>query len=156
VLTVIPRGAFKNGFDLVDGSGRTVGGFDGSAWREGGRIAIGDESWDFRKQRSKRFELAGPQGTYATAQQTSMWSTKWHVAVGDQLFELAKRSWLSSDYEVSVGDRVVGSVDKKGVFSSKAQVSLPADMPPPVQVFVIAVVMTQWRRDGAAAAASAS
>ena len=156
MLTVNPRGVFKNGFDLVDDAGRTVGGFNGSAWREAGEIQIGAERWDFRKEKSRRFSLAGPQGTYATAEQPSMWSSRWTVAVGDRLFELAKRSWLSSDYEVSVGDRVVGSIDKKGVFSSKALVSLPAEMPPPVQVFVIADVMTQWRRDDSSASASAA
>jgi hypothetical protein len=156
VLTVVPRGAFKNGFDVVDDSGRNVGGFAGSAWRERGEIQIGDELWEYRRERSKRFALAGPQGTYATAEQASMWSSRWNIAVGDRLYELTKRSWLSSDYEVSVGDQVVGTIDKKGVFSSKALVNLPTEMPPPVQVFVIAVVMTQWRRDGAAAAGAAS
>jgi hypothetical protein len=156
VITVVPRGVFKNGFDLVDDSGRGLGGFAGSAWRENGEIEIGDERWEFRKERSKRFALVGPQGTYATAERTSVWSSAWHVAVGDRLYELAKASWLRRAYEVHVGDQVVGSVSPKGVFSSKAQVDLPADMPPPIQVFVIAVVMTQWRRDDAAASTTAT
>ena len=156
MLTVIPRGVFRNGFDLVDEAGRNLGGFAGSAWRETGEIQIGDERWEFRKQRSKRFALAGPQGTYATAERTSVWSSVWQVAVGNRLYELTKRSWFSSGYEVRVGDQVVGTLNPKGVFGSKAAVDLPTDMPPPVQVFVIAVVMTQWRRDSAAATAAAS
>jgi hypothetical protein len=156
VITVVPRGAFSRGFDLVGDGDRKLGGFDGSVWRENGRIQIGAEEWEFRKERTRRFSLAGPQGTYATAEQTSMWSSRWQIAVGDRLYLLAKESWLSSGYQVTVGDRVVGSVHRKGIFSSKAEVDLPADMPPPVQVFVIAVVMTQWRRDSSAAAAGSA
>ena len=156
-VTVAPLWlAIAGGGLIVAGSLVTGVLLAGGELRRGAADDGGDEQWEFRKERSKRFALAGPQGTYATAQQTSIWSSKWNVAVGDRLYQLTKRSWLSSDYDMHVGDAVVGSVHKKGVFSSKAQVDLPADIPPPVQVFVIAVVMPQWRRDGAAAAAAAS
>lgn len=156
VLTVVPRGAFRNGFDLVDDSGRTVGGFAGSAWRENGEIQIGDERWEFRRERSKRFALAGPQGTYATAERTSLWTSAWQVAVGDRHYQLTKPSAWARRYDVRAGDRVVGELSPKGVFSTKTEVNLPADMPPPIQVFVIAVVITQWRRDNASSAASSA
>jgi hypothetical protein len=154
VLTVVPRGAFKNGFDLLDGSGRPVGGFTGSVWRENGDVEIGQERWEFRRERSRRFTLAGPRGTYATAERPSLWSYVWHVAVDDRLYLLERPSWLSRRYEVRVGDRLVGGLTPKGAFSAKAEVDLPAEMPPPVQVFVIAVVMTQWRRESSSAAAT--
>lgn len=154
MLTVLPHGALKNGFDLVDPAGVTLGAFVGSAWRENGQIHIGAERWDFRRERSRRFVLVGPHGTYAAADRTSLWSGEWRISAGDVSYDLVKPSWLSRRYELRAGDEVRGELHPKGVFSSKAEVTLPADLPPPVQVFVIAVVLTLWRRDQASSQAS--
>jgi hypothetical protein len=57
------------------------------------------------------------------------------------------------------GDIEVGSIRPEGYLSRKAAVSLPGDMPMPVQVFVMWLVILLWRREanaGAAAAASAA
>lgn len=151
-MRVQPHGSFKNGFDLLDGSDSVVGSFAGSVWREGGRIQADGREWEFRKDGGRRFELPG----LAVAERTSMWSGKWTLTTGGRTYELAKGGWLSSRYEVRLDGRAVGGVSPRGFSQRKADVDLPAELPPPVQVFTVAVVLTQLRRDSAAATASAT
>ena len=152
---VRPHGTFKNGFDLVDDAGRELGSFHGSAWRERGEVTAGGQLYGFRRDGGRRFALDGPGGELAAADKPSIWSGRWVVTAGGQAYELVRRSWLSPSFELRHGDRVVGAVHPKG-FGSKAVVDLPAELPPAVQLFVVAVVLTLWRRESAAAGAAAA
>ena len=154
--TVRPHGTFKNGFDLLDDAGRELGSFHGSAWRERGEITAGGEVAGFRREGGRHFALDGPGGELAAADKPSIWSGRWVVRAGERTYELAKRSWLSRSFELRRGGQVVGSVQPRGVFSGGAAVDLPAELPPAVQVFVAAVVLTLWRRESAAAGAAAA
>jgi hypothetical protein len=156
MLTVVSHGSFKNGFDLLDEAGRTIGALTGSAWRESGRITDGQREYEFRKDGGRRWALAGPDGEPARAERTSFWSGKWRVDTGSGSYELAKPSMWTTEYELRAGGRLVGSVRRRGVFKSGAEAELPAELPAAVQVFVVAVVTTQWRRDSSAAAGGAA
>jgi hypothetical protein len=163
MLLVQPHGSFGKGFDVLDESGPTVGSFEGSPWREGGRIRAGGQEWEFRRERYRRLVLAAPQdgGEYAVAERISAWTGRWQLSAGGRTYELAKTAWYSRRYELLAGDAVVGELHPRGVFGNKADVTLPPELPPAVGVFVVAVVMTLWRRDqnaagGAAAAGAAS
>ena len=153
MFTVQPLGAFKSGFDLVDEAGGVVGTFRGSAWREHGEITVGQERMSFRRHGGRRFTLEGASGVLATAAKPSIWSGRWEITAGDRTYELAKRSWMSRAIQLRGRGQVLGEVQPKSAFSAKAAVELPAELPLPVQVFVIAVVLTLWRRDESAAAA---
>lgn len=157
MLTVHPHGTFNAGFDLVDEVRGPVGTLAGSAWREGGRVHVGPQEYGFRKDGGRRFALTGPGGgQLAGAERTSFWTSAWRVTTADRAYDLVKPSLWRSRYEVRQGGQVVGTLDRRGFLRSRAEVTLPPDLPPPVQVFVVAVVLTQWRRDSSAAAGGAS
>lgn len=156
MLEVRPRGSWRRGFDVLDGSGAVVGAFEGSAWREGGRIRAGGQEWEFRRERSRRLVLAGPQGDGAAADRVSVWSSRWQLSTGGRTYELVKRAWYSQRFQLRAGDLVVGELRPRGLSGRRAEVTLPPELPPAVQVFVIAVVMTLWRRENSAAAGGAA
>jgi hypothetical protein len=156
MVLVRPRGTWRRGFDVLDESGPVLGVFEGSPWRESGRIRAGGQEWEFRRERSRRLVLAGPLGEPAAADRTSLWSGRWRLSAGGRTYELAKPGWWSRRYQLRAGSAVVGELSQRGLFSSKADVSLPPELPPAVQVFVIAVVMTLWRRENNAAAGAAA
>lgn len=156
MLVVRPRGTWQRGFDVQDGSGTVVGAFEGSPWREGGRIRAAGQEWEFRRERSRRLVLTGPRGEGAAADRVSIWSGRWRLSAGGRTYELAKPGWWSRRYQLRAGAAVVGELSQRGLFSSKADVELPPELPPAVQVFVIAVVMTLWRRENNAAAGGAA
>jgi hypothetical protein len=155
-LQVTPHGSFKRGFDLVDLAGTPVGAFAGSVWKEGGRVQVRGQEWEFRRERGRRFVLAGPTDLAATADKPSVWSNRWVFTVGRRTYELVNPSWWSRRYELRADGQPVGGLSPRGVFDNKADVSLPADLPAPALVFVVAVAMTLWRRQAAAAGAGAS
>jgi hypothetical protein len=156
MLRIQPHGSFKRGFDVVDERGSVVGAFEGSPWREGGRIRAGGQEWEFRRERYRRLVLALPQGEFAAADRVSAWSGRWELTTGGRTYELAKAAWYSQRYELRVGAAVVGELHPRGVFGNKADVALPPELPPAVQVFVVAVVMTLWRREQSAAAGASA
>jgi hypothetical protein len=156
MLLVQPQGSFRRGFDLLDPAGAVIGSFQGSPWREGGRIHAGGQEWEFRRERYRRLVLALPQGEYAAAERVSAWAGRWSLTAGGRSYELAKAAWYSRRYELRAGDAVVGTLRPRGLSSTKADVDLPAELPPAVQVFVVAVVLTLWRREQASAAGAAA
>lgn len=154
LFTVRRRDRRHRGFELLDGAGRVVGGLTGRGWRESGWVEAGGAAWELRRAGSRRFELAGPQGPVATAVQVSFWSSGWLLSTGDRTYELVKPSLWSSRYELRADGRPVGEVRRRGVLRLHTEGALPADLPPPVQVFAVAVVLTLWRRQQAAAGAA--
>lgn len=154
MLTVQPHGAVTTGFDLVDDVRGTVGALAGSAWREGGRISAGGQEYEFHKDGGRRFALVGPGGgELATAERTSLWTASWRVTAGGRTYEVSKPSMWRSRYEIRDGGQVTGALDRRGFLRTRAEVTLPPDLPPAIQVFLVAVVMIQWRRDSTAASA---
>ena len=154
--TVRPHGAYNNGFELLDDAGRELGSFHGSAWRERGEIKVPGEIAGFRRDGGRHFVLDGRGGELAAAGKPSFWSGRWLLEAGGRTYELVKPSWLSRSIELRLDGEVVGSVQPKGVLSGKAAVDLPAELPPAVQVFVVAVVLTLRRREEAAAGTAAA
>jgi hypothetical protein len=82
MFRIVPLGAFKHGFDLLDESGQPLAGFRGSVWREGGQIVAGPQRWEFGRDGRRRFRLDGPAGTVASAWKPSVWSSGWEVEAG--------------------------------------------------------------------------
>lgn len=156
MLTLVPRRAFRNGFELMDGD-RTVAAFHGSMWRENGELTVGGGTYPFRREGGRRFVLTWPDGSVAaTARRASRWNGRWEVAVGSQLYELRRRGWSGRAMELSGRGQVLGTVQTRGWSGRRADVDLPAELPLPVQAFVVAVVATLKRREQVAASAGSS
>jgi hypothetical protein len=87
--------------------------------------------------------------TIATADRVGR--KNWTVQAGGVSYEFRRPSiWRHEEALLADGHRV-GSVNRKSVWRSDTVADLPG-LPVPVQVFVLAVVLTVW--DQAAAAAS--
>jgi hypothetical protein len=156
VLTVRQYGVVRPGFEVLDEAGRLVAAFSGSARTEHGDIAIGDGRWHVRRMTRGHFVLESPSGVLAHADRTSAWSGRWELHAAGRTYDLVRRSWHSRVHELREAGRPVGTVEPRGPFSRHATATLPSTLPLPEQVFVIAVVLTIWRRDQQAAATSGS
>ena len=152
--TTRPHSTFRNGFDLVEG-GDVVGSFDGSNWRERGRVHAGDRTWELRREGGGRFVLSDQGGDVATAERVRWWSAAWQVDYNGRTLPLTRASMWGRAYRLTDGDQVVGEVRPTGVWTRECHVRMPPELPVHVQVFVVAVVQTLWRRQQSAASASA-
>jgi hypothetical protein len=150
-----PHGVFSTGFDLVDGEG-VVASFDGSSWRERGEVHVADRTWDLRREGGRRFVLADQGGEVATLERVSWWSGAWRLDHNGRSLPLTKPSIWSRTYRLTAGDAVVGEVRPASVWRRESEVRMPPDLPVHVQVFVVAVVLTLWRREQSSASAGAT
>ena len=153
---IVPLGVFKNGFDLVGDAGQPVGGFRGSVWRESGEIVTGGQRYEFRRDGGRRFRLAGPQGGVALARRTGRWSGGWEITAGPATYLLARAGWFSRGYRLVLDGAVVGQIASGRWLSRAGAANLPVGMAPVAQVFVVAIVLTLWRRDDSAGGGAAA
>lgn len=155
MLRIVPLGVFRNGFDLVGDGGQVTASFRGSVWRESGDILVAGQQYVFRREGRRRFRLGGPQGEVAVATCARRWSRgPWQIEVDARQYDLARASWLSRTYRLRLAGRPVGEVTGGRWGSHRGTVDLPAGLPAPAQAFIVAIVITLWRRAEASAASS--
>lgn len=75
----------------------------------------------------------------------------WTVEAGGRTYEFHRASMWRQEEELHSEGRRVGSVKRSSIWRGDAVADLPG-LPRPVEVFVLAVVLTMW--DSAAAAAA--
>jgi hypothetical protein len=160
MLQLVPQGWLTWNFDVLENE-RHVAEIKTSTLPESGTLSI--EGLSYRAYRegmlSGEFLLESEGQTIARAQKPSAFLNTFEVQYSDRSYTLKKESFVGRSFVLFEGDREVGSLRPNGFLSRKAVVSLPADMPMPVQAFVMWLTIILWRREanaGAAAAASAA
>jgi hypothetical protein len=156
MVRIVPLGVFKNGFDLVDGDGRRLGGFRGSVWRENGEIVAGERRYAFQRAGRRHFELVEKGQAEAVADRPSFWGGSWTIEAGERRYELARGGWLTRRYDLLRDGEKVGQVAPRGWGSRGGDADLPAELPVAAQAFVVAIVLTLWRREEASASSGAA
>jgi hypothetical protein len=153
---IVPLGMFSHGFDLVSDSAQPAAGFRGSVWRESGEVMADGQDFKFRREGRRRFVLDGRHGLVASATRRGMFNSAWDVFVGERQFELVRGGFMTRAYVLRAGEVEIGRVAKTGALRRGANADLPPDLPLAAQVFISAVVLTQWRRDDSAASGGAT
>jgi hypothetical protein len=156
MIVARPRGVLTSGFDLVDDAGAVLASLEGSWWREGGTVRSGAGTWEVRRDGWAGFRLLRGEDAEATARSLGMFRTSLEVQHQGRTYLLKRPSAFRRPYAVWEAGTQVGSVAPTSAFSNAAAVDLPASMPVHVQVFVVAVVVTQWRRQQSAAASAST
>jgi hypothetical protein len=125
----------------VDGG--QVAQWEPSWWRQsGGVFELNGQRYQVRGNAlGSRFELIGSAGEpLASAQRVGR--KRWTVQAGDRTYQFRRASMWRGDQELLLGDQAVGSIRRNSVWRSSAVADLP-DMPEPVQVFVLCVVLAR-------------
>lgn len=152
--TATAHGLFRNGFDLVDEAGQVLAVFDGSSWRERGEITAGARTFDFRRRGWRTFALSEGGSEVSTASQRGWLSLTWDVGFAGAAYSLVRGSIWSRALQVrDAAGATLGEIRPTGVFSRAVDVRLPDSLTPELQAFVVAVVVSLWNRQNAAATA---
>ena len=148
-----PHGLLTSGFDLVGGE-VPLATMEGSFWREGGRVHVGNDVWELRRQGWSAFRLVRNGLDEATARPQGLFRNGFEIAHAGRTYRLVRQSVWRRAYAVLDGGVEVGSIEPTSVFTRAAAVRLPDSMPLQLQVFVVAVVAIQWRRAQSSASAT--
>jgi len=150
-----PRGLLTSGFDLVGDDG-LLATMDGSFWREGGSVCVGNESWELRRQGWSAFQLVRNDVAEAVARPRGFFKSNFEIDMAGHTYQLARPSLWRRAYTVFEDGAPVGSIKPTSAFTNAATVRLPHTMPLQLQVFIVGVIAIQWRRAQASSVSSSA
>jgi hypothetical protein len=149
MLKVIPHHWFTWNCGIVE-NGAIVGSIDCSIWGEAGHLKI--QEGRFRAYReSGNFYLTDQQRYVAIAAKPNPLFRQFFIRQGETRYELQATSALGRRFIVQEYGQVVGSIYPAHAFTRQAIVDLPESIPLSVQLFMVWLVLTLWRRQKYAA-----
>ena len=148
MLTAVPTRWFSWEFTVNDGP-RTVATIDVSWWLEQGTLTVaGIEHRVYREGLlSGSFILEAAGSVVARATKPSAFRRAFAIDHGGRRYALQATAMLRRRMELLDGNRAIGSLSPQGVFTRRADVDLPTDLPLAVRVFVIWLAVILWKRE---------
>ncbi len=153
MLEARKTGVWKNSYDIT-ADGHRLATWDGSLWKAGGtfeldgqRYQVGGNMW------GTKYGMATEDGTPVAAAE-HVGRKRWTVEADGRTYEFQRASVWRQEEELHSGGQRVGSVKRTSVWRSHAVADLPG-LPVPVQIFVLAIVLTTWDWSDATAAGAA-
>ena len=139
----------------MDGA-RTVAHVDVSCWRERGSLRVDGSTYQAYREGilSGAYLLKRRGSTLASAKKPSAFRREFLVEHDGRRYTLRAKSAFERGFVLLNGTKRVGWITLESIFSYRANVHLPADLPLPVQVFVLWLVINTWRRAAASAGGS--
>ena len=141
---------WRNRYEIV-ADGQPLAMWDGRVWRNGGTFDLAGRRYDVKSNVwGTRFEMTDEAGIIvATADRVGR--KRWTVQASSRTYRFQRASWWRSEELLVADGRPVGSVRRVSHWRSDAVADLP-DLPLPLQIFVVAVVLSMWDAEAAAGA----
>jgi len=155
MLKVIPKSWFSWDFVITEGAS-PIADIDVSWWREKGVLTVRGSRYDVYREgmMSGAFILESSGSILARAEKPSAFRRSFELEYGKKLYILRAESAFGRKFVLIEGDREVGWLSPNGVFTRQATSDLPEEIPLPVQVFMIWLVVILWKRESDSAGAS--
>jgi hypothetical protein len=152
-MMLVPKRWYCWDFAVVS-QDRTVADLDLSSWREKGVVSIDGREYTVGRERmmSGDFFIRRSDQMLARATKPSAFANTFIVRFNDRSYTLKKKSVWSRAFVLHEGDREIGSVAPKSLWTRHAAVNLPPDWPLPIRAFVIWLAIVIWKRDADAGA----
>ena len=140
----------------VDDDGRPLGTLDISNWRERGVLTVAGRTFTIARQGfvSGDFRLESDGTIVATANRPSVFRRGFAVTFSGRTLRLRPRSAWGRALVLHEGEREVGDIRRRSMWSRGATAMLPDTLPMPVRLFVLWLAVLIWKRDDDAAASA--
>jgi hypothetical protein len=152
MLRATKTSLWKNRYTIaVDGLEVAV--WDGSFWNVGGSFQL--EGREYRVSANlwgSKYGMVRDDGV-PVAKADHVGRKRWTVESDGRTYEFQRASLWRQDQELRSGGESVGSIRRTSMWRSDATADLPG-LPLPVQIFVLAVVLTMWEAAKASAAST--
>ncbi|MDY7084219.1 MAG: hypothetical protein SYR96_03865 [Actinomycetota bacterium] len=141
---------WRNDYVVTD-RGREIATWDKSTWKSGGVFTLEGRRYEVRSNAwgTKYTMTDDSDSVLASAERVGR--KRWSVSSGGGMYHFRRKSMWSGEEELVLGDTRVGSVRKTSFWGNTVEVELPG-LPQPLQLFVLAVVLSKWAAESAAAA----
>ena len=146
-MKLVPKHFYSWDFTVVDWA-RTVAHIDVSWWREQASLRVDGSTYRAHRERllSGAYVLKHKGSTVASARKPSVFRREFVVEHNGRRYTLRAKSPFERGYVLLKGAKGVGSITMESLFSYRASVKMPEDLPLPVQAFVLWLVINTWRR----------
>ena len=154
MLQLEPTRSFSWAFTVAD-DGQPLGTLDISVWRERGDLTVAGQTFHIARKGfvSSDFRLEAGGTVVATATKPSVFRREFTVTFSGRTLRLQPRSAWGRALVLREGDREVGFVQPRALWSRRATATMPDTLPLPVRLFVLWLAVLVWKRDDDAAAA---
>jgi hypothetical protein len=152
MLEAIPKNFFSTSFRLQQRN-ELLGEVDSSIWREKARLELEDGTYEtYRESRwGGDFFLEHDGKIVARATKPSSLRNSFDVEVGGRSMVLRQLSIWTRRFGLFDGDKQIGGIYPQGIFTRRANIDLPSDLPLPTRVFLFWLVCLIWKRQSQAA-----
>jgi hypothetical protein len=117
-------------------------------WREGSQFTIAGHAFAIvRKSVWKDgFYLKSGEEVLCDVKRP-FWSRRFELSTADQAWTLERAGWFTNSYRLLDGERIVGTIAPLGWFTRKRAATFEEQVPPPIQVLAIFLVLVAAERD---------
>jgi hypothetical protein len=150
---IVPQSIFSRHYDLKY-DGQIVATLRMSFWTEGCKFTIGGHDFVICRESmwKDHFQLlAGDQ--IVCEVKRGFWSRQFEMSALDQNWVLRPSGWISRSYQLLAGEREVGTIYHTTWMTRAQAADFAPEVPPPVQVFAIFLVLVVRQRQRSSAAA---
>jgi hypothetical protein len=149
---LVPRSWLSWDFSVVQGDS-VVAEIEIPRWRKKGLLKVGGLHYAAYRDGviGGPFILALDATQLALAERTNWLSRSFKIKHGEKTYRL-KAEWFGASFILLDEELEVGSLVPSGMFTRKTSVSLPDELPLPVQMFVIWLTLYQRETDASAPA----
>jgi hypothetical protein len=144
MLKVIPKKAWSYGFSVMDGAQPVAGTADRSWWGDKGEFQVQGASYTVHREKS-RYVLESAGRVLAGAERPRRLFRELVIEHSGHKYTLRAKSVFRREFQLFERATYLGSIAPEGLFSRKAAVDLPAELPLYLQVFLMWLVMTFWQ-----------
>lgn len=138
----------------LDGTAVTT--FSPKWWGNGGQFSLDGFDYELRSNAwGHHYVLTDVGRNAAVATAEKVGRKNWTVESGGRSYRFQRVSIWKNDQALLADGHQVGVIKRTSAWRLNAAADLPG-VPVPVQIFVLAVVLTMWRSQAAAGAAAAS
>ncbi len=146
ILRAIPKSMFSSAYEVYSGP-ELLCTVDVGWFREAGSFLLGSRCYEIRREPMwGAFVLTRGEVEFCRAKKPSALSRLFSVAYDGGVYELAAASPFQRKFVLRQAGQIIGTLAPVSVFSRKVDVELPEDLSRPVQVFLVWLVTTMWRR----------
>jgi hypothetical protein len=142
-------GLWRPRYELT-ADGQPLGTWEGRTWRTGGTFDLGDRDYEVGGNLwGTRYTMTDESGRLV-ASADRVGRKRWTVTAGGRSYQFQRKSLWRSEEHLVANEQTAGTVRRTSLWRGDAVADLP-DLPLPVQVFVLVVVLTMWEAQAASA-----
>ena len=147
-LSAIPKQWFSWDFRIMDRA-RQVAEIDVAWWREQGLLTVLGVPYKVYREGLMRgaFILETAGSVVARAEKPDALFRRVLIEYQGRQFILRAKSVFGREFTLFDGQRDIGWIAPEGIFTRRAEARLPEELPLPVKVFILGLVIILWKRE---------